>query len=101
MDDKLIASVLDQLEEEDSDTQGKQGLSFLSDPQTGPDGDGGDNDPKGPADSGPAEADGSNDDDPAVEGEEKPGEGGGDKLAQLVASLSDEEKAKLLALLSA
>lgn len=94
MDDKLIASILDQLEEEDSDEQGKKGLSLLTPPAASTDG--------SPADDpGPAEGDGSNDDEPTVEGEEKPGQPGGDKLAELVATLSDEEKAKLLALLSA
>lgn len=78
----MVSDLLNEIEDEDDTATGKKGLSLLN---------------------GPADADGSNADDT---GRPKPGQQlgkpeGGDKLAELVASLSPEEKAKLRALLDA
>ncbi len=88
MDRGLIEELLGQIEDADSDASGKKALSSLDDPQNGPKDDGGE---------GPADPDGSNADDvtrPKADDSD-------DKLAALVASLTPEEKAKLLALLQA
>lgn len=104
-DPKLIMSILDQLEDEDADKQGKQGLSLLDTPPDLAADAGKPEAGKLPDKAGPADSDGSNDNDPKVEPDEQTdgpdGDAKGGKLEELVASLSDEEKAKLLALLSA
>lgn len=77
----MVSDLLNEIEDEDDTATGKKGLSMLH---------------------GPADPDGSNADDTA---RPKPGEQlatkSPDKLAELVASLSPEEKNKLRALLDA
>jgi hypothetical protein len=82
MDHSLVSDLLNEIEDEDDTATGKRGLSLLR---------------------GPADADGSNADETArpVPGDMVKPKEGGDKLAELVASLSPEEKAKLRSLLDA
>lgn len=95
--------ILDEIEDKEMTETGKRGLGLsdmkdLSDPQAGPDADGGER-------AGPADSDGSNDDDPTV----RPGENAGDdqhqddtdqaagvsKLRDMVKTLSASDKATL------
>lgn len=79
----MLDDIMGELQDEDDAQTGKRGLTLLH---------------------GPADPDGSNADETSrpKPGDADPGKPkGGDKLAELVASLSPEEKAKLRALLDA
>ena len=105
--------ILDEVEDKEMTDTGKRSLGHLGDledPQAGP----GHAQDHGDSDAGPADPDGSNDDDPTVTPGEHQGKGdgpshnetqddtdqeAGGKLHDLVKTLSDDDKATLLKLL--